>query len=184
MVKETMSLKLLLVRALYRLRSLREDPVKLFQELGVRSTDQILEIGCAIGYHTLALAELAREGKVYAVDIWEEGLRFLQSRLKPGQNVRLICRSAEELELPRGSLDKIFCFDTLHELPHPKKAVQRWADLLKEDGKFYFKDPKITPEQVERFSDGRLSKVDLKRGITVFSPLILGLAERKEMKTL
>jgi len=179
-----MSLKLLLVRVFYRLRSLREDPVELFRELGVKSTDRILEIGCAIGYHTLALAELVREGKIYAVDIWEEGLRFLQNRLKPGQKVQLICRSAEEIDLPRSSLDKIFCFDTLHELPYPKKAVQRWAEFLKEDGKFYFKDPEISPEQVERFSNGRLSKVDLKRGITIFSPPILeaGRKERKEKK--
>ncbi|MBC7099028.1 methyltransferase domain-containing protein [Candidatus Bipolaricaulota bacterium] len=38
------------------------------------------------------------------------------------------------MELPRSSLDKIFCFDTLHELPHPEEALQRWAGLLKENG--------------------------------------------------
>jgi len=59
------------------------------------------------------------------VDIWEEGLRFLQSRLKPGQAIELICRSAEELELPRGSLDKIFCFETLHDLSHLGEALPK-----------------------------------------------------------
>jgi ubiquinone/menaquinone biosynthesis C-methylase UbiE len=165
-----MSLRLLLVRALYRLRMLREDPVELFRELGVECDDQILEIGCAIGYHTLALAELAREGKIYAVDIWAEGLRFLQSRIKPGQAMELICRSAEEIVLPWGSLDKIFCFDTLHDLPHPEKAVQRWVDFLKEDGRFYFKDPEISPEQVERLSSNRLRRVGSIEGITIFAP--------------
>ncbi|MFQ6117498.1 MAG: class I SAM-dependent methyltransferase [Candidatus Bipolaricaulia bacterium] len=164
-----MSLKLLLVRALYRLKSLREDPVDIFKRLGVESNDQILEIGCAIGYHTLALAELVREGKIYAVDIWEEGLRFLRSRIEPGQAIEPICRSAEDIEFPSGSLDKIFCFDTLHELPHPEEAVQRWAGFLKEDGRFYFKDPKIPPEQVERFSNGRLRKVDMTQGIAIFA---------------
>jgi len=179
-----MSLKLLIVRAIYRLKSLREDPLEIFRELGVESTDQILEIGCAIGYHTLALAELVRdrEGKIYAVDIWEEGLKFLQSRIALGQAVELICRSAEELELPRGSLDKIFCFDTLHELPHPEKAVRRWADLPKEDGRFYFKDPKISPEQVEQLSNGRLRRVKSIRGITIFAPQTMKEKKRKERR--
>jgi hypothetical protein len=48
-----MPVKLLIVRVLYRLKSLREDPIEIFRELGVESTDQILEIGCAIGYPTL-----------------------------------------------------------------------------------------------------------------------------------
>ena len=154
----------------------------IFKRLGIESDDQILEIGCAIGYHTLALAKLAREGKLYAVDIWAEGLKFLQSRIEPGQAVELICRSAEELELPRRSLDKIFCFDTLHELPHPEKAVQRWADLLKEDGRFYFKDPKISPEQVEQLSNGRLRQVKSIRGITIFAPQTMKGKEGKERR--
>ena len=132
----------------------------------------------------MALAKLVRdrEGKVYAVDIWEEGLRFLRSKIKSGQNVQIICRSAEELELPRRSLDKIFCFDTLHELPHPEKAGRRWADLLKEDGRFYFKDPKISPEQVEQLSNGRLGQAKSIRGITIFAPQIMKGKKRKGKK--
>ncbi len=55
----------------------------------------------------------------------EEGLRFLESQIEPGQAIELICSSAEEVELPRGSLDEVFCFDTLHELPYPGEALQR-----------------------------------------------------------
>lgn len=162
-----MSVRLLLVRALYWLRSLREDPTDLFRVLGVKSDDRILEVGCAIGYHTLA--ELAPEGMVYAVDIWEEGLRFLRSRVKSGWNVELICRGAEEIELPSGSLDKIFCFDTLHELPLPGKALQRWAGFLKGDGRLYFKDPKMLPQEAEKLSQGRLQEAGSVRGISIFA---------------
>lgn len=165
-----MSVKLLLVRALYRLRSLREDPMDLFRELGVKADDRILEVGCAIGYHTLALAELASKGMVYAVDIWEEGLRFLHSHIGSRRNVELICRSAEEVELPPRSLDKIFCFDTLHELPLPGKALERWAGLLKEDGRLYFRDLKMPPQEVERLSQGRLQEMGTIRGISIFAP--------------
>lgn len=161
---------MLIVRALYWLRSLHEDPMDLFTELGVKSDDRLLEIGCAIGYHTLALAELAQEGMVYAVDIWEEGLRFLRSRTKSRRNIALICCSAEDVKIPLGSLDKVFCFDTLHELADPQGALRRWAGFLKEGGRLYFKDPEIPPEQVERWSEGELEEVERVLGIPVFAP--------------
>lgn len=95
---------------------------------------------------------------VYAVDIWEEGLQFLRSRTKSRQNIELICRSAEDVELPSGSLDKVFCFATLHELAHPEGALRRWVSFLKENGRFYFKDPEIPSEQV-----GKLARASCKR---------------------
>jgi ubiquinone/menaquinone biosynthesis C-methylase UbiE len=162
--------RLAIVRAIYWLKSLGEDPVEIFERLGVKSDDQILEIGCAIGYHTFALARLAPEGKVYAVDIWAEGLQFLQSRIKPGQNIEIIHDNAEDIEFPPASLDKIFCFNTLHELSYPKKALQRWAKFLKGDGKLYFKDPEISPEQVEKLSEGKLQKVGTVHKISIFAP--------------
>jgi hypothetical protein len=74
-----MSWKLVVVRALYGLKGLIEDPEGQFRSLGVGKDDRILEIGCAIGYHTLPLARIARQGKVYAVDVWEEGLAHLET---------------------------------------------------------------------------------------------------------
>jgi len=44
------------VRLIYWLKGLSEDPVALFRELGVGESGNILEIGCAIGYHTIPLA--------------------------------------------------------------------------------------------------------------------------------
>jgi hypothetical protein len=55
-----MSLKLILARLLYYWKALFENPVELFNRIGVGSTDHILKIGCAIGYHTTALAQVVR----------------------------------------------------------------------------------------------------------------------------
>ena len=86
-------MKLMVARLSYWLRGLFEDPVALFKALGVESSDRILEIGCAIGYHTLPLAEIASEGKIYANDVWQGGLVYLQKQVGSDDRVEVICKS-------------------------------------------------------------------------------------------
>ena len=112
-------MKLLIVRLVYWLKGLFDSPVELFQALGVRSSDRILEIGCAIGYQTLPFARIASNGRVYAVDIWEEGLAFLRRTTRSIENIEIICQSGEAVDLPPSSLDKVVCFNTLHDMRDP-----------------------------------------------------------------
>lgn len=139
-VGEEATMKLVLARILYRLRGLFEDPRELFEALGVESHDRILEIGCVIGYHTIPLARIATDGRVHAVDIWEEGLAYLKHRCRSHTNVESICCGAEAVELPLSSLDKLVCFDTLHAVSGFDQAVERWADFLGEGGTFLYRD--------------------------------------------
>ena len=162
-----MSGMLLIARLLYRLKGLLEDPEGLFSALGVETSDRILEIGCAIGYHTLALAQIASQGKVYAVDIWEEGLAHLRARIDSREHVETICCSAEEMELPARSLDKVVCFNTLHEVPDPQRAVERWVELLKPGGQVFYRDPEISLDGIQTFCMGRLQSTGSTRGVHV-----------------
>lgn len=162
-----MSGMLLIARLLYRLKGLLEDPEGLFSALGVETSDRILEIGCAIGYHTLALAQIASQGKVYAVDIWEEGLAHLRARIDSREHVETICCSAEAVALPARSLDKVVCFDTLHEVPDPQRAVERWEEMLKPGGKVFYRDPEIPPERIQTLSQRRLELIRTIMGIHV-----------------
>jgi ubiquinone/menaquinone biosynthesis C-methylase UbiE len=164
-----MSFKLILAQGVYWLRGLFKDPIDLFNTLEVKADDEILEIGCAIGYHTFGLARLAHSGKVYAVDISKEYLAYLKSKIKSQDNIQLILCNAEAVEFPLASLDKVMCFDTLHDISNPEQAIQRWAGFLKKDGKFCFCDPVIRPEQIEIFSKGKLRQVTTVQGISVFT---------------
>lgn len=56
-------MKLVIARLLYWLKGLFEDPVDLFEALGVESSDRILEIGCATGYHTTNKEKIAEPCK-------------------------------------------------------------------------------------------------------------------------
>ena len=163
-----MSLKLTIALILYRLKGLFEDPVELFKKLGVESGDRILEIGCAIGYHTLPLAEIASEGQVFAIDIWEEGLRHLEGKIRPGQNIETICCSAEAIDLPASSLDKVVCFDTLHDVTNFEHAIEKWVEFLKKGGWLYYRDPMMPPEKIQTLSRGKLRQVRTVKGIHIF----------------
>jgi ubiquinone/menaquinone biosynthesis C-methylase UbiE len=165
---KVMSIKLCIVRFLYWYKGLFEDPADLFTALGVEEIDKILEIGCAIGYHTIPLSQIARRGKVYAVDIWEEGLAYLESRIEPDQDIEIVRCSADILEFPPSSLDKVICFDTLHDIPEPGNALDVWAGFLKQGGEFLYRDPSISPEKVQAYTEGILHYVRTVEGVNVF----------------
>jgi len=162
-----MSLKLSLVRVIYRVKGLFEDPLELFRECGVKENEKILEVGCAIGYHTLPLAELASSGKVYAVDVWEEGVEYLRRKAGVRNNIEILLTSAEKVNLDESSIDKVVCFDTLHEISDQKGAVGVWVRVLKRGGIVLYRDPVISAKVVEDISDGNLNYVGSVKGVDV-----------------
>jgi ubiquinone/menaquinone biosynthesis C-methylase UbiE len=161
-------MRLLIVRILYRLKGYFENPIGLFRELGVMSSDRILEIGCAIGYHTLPLAKIASNGRIYAVDIWDEGLALLRHRTSSIENIEIICQSGEAVDLAPSSFDKVVCFDTLHDIPESETAIVKWMGLLKKQGMLFYRDPMIPPERIPSLSSGKLRLVKNIKGISVF----------------
>lgn len=165
----SLSAKRSIARIVYWLKGLRETPQDLFCELGVEPTDHVLEIGCALGYHTTALAIIVNQGKLYAVDVWREGIEHTRSRLRSVSNVGLFCLSAEDVPLSASSLDKIVCFDTLHALPDPRIAVLQWIRWLRPGGRILYRDPEILATDILRHAAGSLTHLGQIRGVDVFT---------------
>jgi len=163
-----MSVKLSIARFLYWLKRRHEDPIELFKELGIERDDLILEIGCATGFYTEALSDIAQDGKVYAVDISEEFIKYLKKKDRKNDNVAPICDSADDVVLKENSIDKIVCFNTLHEIPDIQRGFDIWLSALKDGGEFIYRDPEIGPEKIPELSKGRLSKVREEGDITIF----------------
>ncbi|MEA3439320.1 MAG: class I SAM-dependent methyltransferase [Chloroflexota bacterium] len=162
-------MKLLIVRLLYWLKGLFEDPNELLKALGVEEGDRVLEIGCAIGYHTMPLAAIASNGKVYAIEIWEEGLAHLKRTVESAKNIDVICQSAEAVDLINSSLDKIVCLDTLHDIPDREMAVKRWMAYLKEGGRLLYRDSVIPAEKIPACSEGKLLPMGTTKGVHIFT---------------
>ncbi len=137
--------------------------------MGVEPTDHVLEIGCAIGQDTAALAGIVTQGRLYAVDVWREGVEFTKSRIISTQHVELLCLNADDVPLEPHSLDKIVCFDTLHALTDPAQAVMKWTEWLKPGGIVLYKDPGIPANDVSAYAAGLLTHAGRIRGVDVFS---------------
>lgn len=101
--------------------------------------------------------------------MWREGLEFAESRILPAKNVELFCLGADDVPLHPDSLDKIVCFDTLHALPNPAKAVDLWVQWLRPRGKVLYRDPEISATDVLGYAAGSLRHAGRIRGVDVFS---------------
>lgn len=165
-----MSAKVLLARILYWFTGLKEDPYELFSRIGVEEDDDILELGCAIGFHTFALADLAEDGKIYAVDISEEFITYIERKSKNEgyRNIVPICEDAEEIGLENKDLDKTVCFDTLHHLDDPEKGLREILDHLEPSGLFLYRDPELSAETVLEYSEGKLVELFETKKVHVF----------------
>ncbi|MEF8836102.1 MAG: class I SAM-dependent methyltransferase [Candidatus Thermoplasmatota archaeon] len=157
-----MSPKLLLARLAYWLLSFKENPHEVFNRIGVEKEDHILEIGCAIGFHTFPLADLAEEGHIYAVDISEEFIDFLEKkRKKKGyENITPICEDAEKIGLKNEKLDKVVCFRTIHDMQNPEKALENWLSHLRSGSLLLYRDPEISIDSIIEYSEEELVEVD------------------------
>ena len=56
---------------------------KLFQVLALQPWYTVLDMGCGTGSYALSMAKIIGEGgRVYAADLWEEGIGRLQERIE------------------------------------------------------------------------------------------------------
>lgn len=55
------------------------DKERLFAEIGLKSDTVLLDVACGAGKYSIAASEvLGNEGMIFAVDLWEEGIRTLK----------------------------------------------------------------------------------------------------------
>ena len=67
------------------------DSAKFFRELDLKKGITFLDVACGRGAYSLAAADIiGKDGRVYAVDLWEEGISFLEKEAasKGIQNIR------------------------------------------------------------------------------------------------
>ena len=94
--------------------------------LDPQSDDHILEIGCGRGFITKKIQKVASH--TYGVDVNPESIAN-------GVTDQLRQMSAEDLEFPDESFDKVYSFHTIEHIPHPKKMLREVARVLKPGGK-------------------------------------------------
>ena len=128
----------LVKRFLNRDRSVPQKHVGLY----VKKGQVVADIGCGSGYYTLALAEcVGPEGKVYAVDLNEKGIRDLEKKadMSGYRNIEAHASSATDLSFVKDrSVDLVLANGLLCVMAgNRESAVNEIRRIMKPDGKAY-----------------------------------------------
>ena len=122
------------------LRKMLQPPVKVIADSGIKRGMTILEIGCGSGAFTIEAARTAgQQGKVYALDMQEDMLGKLRTKLSsPGnsdiRNIEIINKSAYDLQFEADSIDLIYMVTVLQEVPDKPRALAQIKRVLKPTG--------------------------------------------------
>ena len=147
----------------------REEGIGLaLENLPISASSVVADIGAGSGYYTFRIAPLVPEGKVYAVEIQDEAIDYLDRRSEElgFQNVFTIKGEEKSPNLPEGEVDLVVMVDVYHELSYPREMLQSIYKSLKPDGKILLleyrgEDPSINIKPLHKMTE-RQAKKELK----------------------
>jgi protein-L-isoaspartate O-methyltransferase len=145
-------------------RSEREEEERaslLLQNMQLQPTDKVADIGAGSGYHALRMAKLiGNQGRVFAVDIQQEMLDYIQQRIKKLKlsNVSTLLGTETSCRLTPGSIDKVLLVDVYHEFAYPKEMGQSIWNALRPGGLVYLveyraEDPNVPIKRVHKMTE-------------------------------
>ena len=104
--------------------------------LGLKTDDNILEIGCGIGTLTFLLSRKVKKGVIEALDPSPKSIEFARQKIRQ-PNVHFFVGDAVDYRPQHSwSFDKIILFDVLEHIPEEKHSAvfQQCETYLKPDG--------------------------------------------------
>lgn len=134
-------------------------------KLPVTSSGIAADIGAGTGYYTFRIASKVSKGKVYAVEIQDEYITFLNNKkTELGiNNVEVIKGDSISPNLPDNSIDMAIMVDVYHELLHPVQMLQNIRRALKPKGKIVLleykaEDPAVAIKRLHKMSVAQVTR--------------------------
>ncbi|MGH2648617.1 MAG: class I SAM-dependent methyltransferase, partial [Ginsengibacter sp.] len=141
------------------------------EKMNLSPTSVVADIGAGTGYFTFKIAEKVPQGKVYAVEIQDDLIRYLNNQKKElgAANVEVIKGDAKSPHLPDSLIDLAILIDVYHELQYPKEMMHNISKALKSNGKILLleyraEDPKIPILPLHKMTVEQLNKEMLSNG--------------------
>jgi ubiquinone/menaquinone biosynthesis C-methylase UbiE len=128
------------------LRKLLQNPRKILRPY-VEEGMTVLDIGCAMGFFSLPLAEMVGpKGKIICVDAQEKMILSLEKRARKAGladriESRLCSHSSLEIKDLEKQIDFGLGFAVVHEVPDPNDFFSQTYHALKPSGKFLVAEP-------------------------------------------
>ncbi len=144
----------------------QEESISLaLENLPINSNSVVADIGAGSGYYTFRIAPKVPVGKVYAVEIQNEAIKYLQDRTKElgFSNVIPIMGAEQTPNLPANSIDLVIMVDVYHELEYPQEMLTAIKKSLKPDGKILLieyrgEDPEVAIKPLHKMTVRQVEK--------------------------
>ena len=151
-----------------------EKPSLVIENLELKPTDVVADIGAGSGYFSFLLAPLVPSGKVLSVDIQQEMLDFIEGRkkLKNISNVETLLGTIEDTRLPEGTVDLVILVDAYHEFSHPREMMESIVKGLSPEGRVVFleyrgEDPNVPIKPLHKMTVKQVSDEMAAVGLTL-----------------
>jgi precorrin-6B methylase 2 len=125
----------------------------------------VADIGAGTGFYTFRIARLVPKGKVYAVELQDELIKYLSNKKNQSHtgNIEIIKGDTLRVNLPDSSVDLAFMVDVYHELSYPKEIIRSISRSLKPSGKILLieykgEDPSVRIKPLHKTTIAQLSR--------------------------
>jgi ubiquinone/menaquinone biosynthesis C-methylase UbiE len=126
------------IRWLERPERVKEEaPQDVVENMELKPTDVVADIGAGSGYFSFLMAPKVPQGKVLAVDINQQMLEYVAAKGRKDnvKNVETLLGTIEDTKLPEGEVDAVLMVDAYHEFSHPYEMMTSIAKGLRPGGR-------------------------------------------------
>ena len=143
-----------------------EENTKLtISKLPINENSKVADVGAGSGFYTFRIADRVPKGKVYAVDIQQEALNYINNKAEKQKvdNVITVLGTEKSPNLPENTLDLVIMVDVYHELAFPKEMLENIRKSLKSEGKLLLieyrgEDPKVAIKPLHKMTVKQVKK--------------------------
>ena len=140
-----------------------QKPHEVIVALKLASNSVVADIGAGTGYFSARLAHMTPGGRVYAVDLEPDMVKYLVERAKRDglRNLVAVQAKPDSPALP-DKVDRILLVDTYHHISERVTYFKRLRDTLKPDGQVaiidFTADSPVGPPKSDRISARKVAE--------------------------
>ena len=164
-------------------RRLWQDAPAILFQIGLKTGDTLVDIGCGDGYFSIPAARMVTQsGQVFSLDINAEAISELQNAaLAAGlHNIKTFVGEAETTAICEHAADVVLMANVLHDFNDPVAVLQNARKMLKSGGRLANLDWKKEERQLhgppfaKRFDQSKATGLLVQAGFKVTSSTLVG----------